>query len=56
MPFGPTHWCQPVVTMHHVEPHEMNQLANFELGRNTTASIAGFEASVSKANDKSRIL
>lgn len=33
IPFGPTHWCQPVVTMHHVQPHEMNQLANFERSR-----------------------
>jgi hypothetical protein len=34
LPFGPTHWCQPVVTMHHADPHEMNQLVNFELSRN----------------------
>jgi hypothetical protein len=36
LPFGPTHWCQPVVTMHHVEPHEMNLLANLESSRNHT--------------------
>jgi hypothetical protein len=36
LPFGPTHWCQPVVTMHHADPHEINQLANFELSRNNT--------------------
>jgi hypothetical protein len=36
LPFGPTHWCQPVVTMHHADSYEMNQLANFELTRNNT--------------------
>ncbi|KAI8940678.1 hypothetical protein NX059_001948 [Plenodomus lindquistii] len=36
LPFGPTHWCQPVVTMHHVQPNEMNYLSNFELSRNNT--------------------
>jgi hypothetical protein len=36
LPFGPTHWCQPVVTMHHADPHEMNQIVNFELSRNNT--------------------
>lgn len=33
IPFGPLVWCDPVVTMHHVEPHEMSQLANFEMSR-----------------------
>lgn len=36
LPFGPTHWCQPVVTMHHAQPNEMNQLINSELSRNNT--------------------
>ncbi|KAJ8116250.1 hypothetical protein OPT61_g2279 [Boeremia exigua] len=36
LPFGPTHWCQPLVTMHHAQPNEMNLIANFELSRNTT--------------------
>jgi hypothetical protein len=36
LPFGPTHWCQPIVTMHHADSYEMNQLANFELARNNT--------------------
>jgi hypothetical protein len=36
LPFGPTHWCQPVVTMHHVQPNEMNHIANYELSRNNT--------------------
>jgi hypothetical protein len=39
LPFGPTHWCQPVVTMHHAGPHEMNQLANFELARNNNTRV-----------------
>lgn len=33
LPFGPNLWCQPVVTMHHVQPSEMTQLANFETSR-----------------------
>jgi hypothetical protein len=36
LPFGPTHWCQPLVTMHHAQPNEMNQLQHFELSRNNT--------------------
>ena len=36
LPFGPTHWCQPVVTMHHVLQNEMNDITNFELSRNET--------------------
>ncbi|KAF2854235.1 glycosyltransferase family 31 protein [Plenodomus tracheiphilus IPT5] len=36
LPFGPRHCCQPIVTMHHMQPNEMNQLANFELARNKT--------------------
>ncbi|KAH9859977.1 hypothetical protein IAQ61_011761 [Plenodomus lingam] len=42
LPFGPTHWCQPVVTMHHVQPNELNQLANFEQARNNTRTPLTF--------------
>lgn len=34
LPFGPKLWCEPVVTMHHVEPYEMNRIANLEISRN----------------------
>ncbi|KAF1982370.1 glycosyltransferase family 31 protein [Aulographum hederae CBS 113979] len=34
IPFGNTHWCQPVVTMHHVQPPEMAEMDVFERGRN----------------------
>lgn len=40
LPFGPKHWCQPIVTMHHVEPHEMSQISNFEQARTSQVSIA----------------
>lgn len=30
IPFGPSHWCQPVATMHHVTIEEMNQIMNFQ--------------------------
>ncbi|PWY76967.1 hypothetical protein BO70DRAFT_363527 [Aspergillus heteromorphus CBS 117.55] len=33
LPFGPTHWCQPVVTMHHVEPRERSTIFDFEQAR-----------------------
>ncbi|PYH91263.1 hypothetical protein BO71DRAFT_421711 [Aspergillus ellipticus CBS 707.79] len=33
LPFGPTHWCQPVVTMHHVEPRERSAIFDFEQAR-----------------------
>jgi hypothetical protein len=33
LPFGPTHWCQPLVTMHHAQPNEMNQIQHFEASR-----------------------
>ncbi|QIX00514.1 hypothetical protein AMS68_006031 [Peltaster fructicola] len=42
LPFGPTHWCEPVVTMHHVAPNEMSQLSNYELSRNDTSSPMTF--------------
>jgi hypothetical protein len=33
IPFDNDHWCQPVVTMHHVSPVEAQQLGNFEQQR-----------------------
>lgn len=33
IPFGPDHWCQPVVTMHHVSPAQREQLIQFEQRR-----------------------
>ena len=33
IPFGDDHWCQPVVTMHHVSAEEMKEIANFEMRR-----------------------
>ncbi|PYH76986.1 hypothetical protein BO82DRAFT_395718 [Aspergillus uvarum CBS 121591] len=33
LPFGPSHWCQPVVTMHHVEPRERSSIFAFEQAR-----------------------
>ena len=40
MPFGPKLWCQPVITMHHMSPEEMNDLWQFEqLRRNPEVSL-----------------
>jgi hypothetical protein len=33
LPFGPSHWCHPVVTMHHMGPEEIADTWNFELER-----------------------
>ncbi|RAL17416.1 glycosyltransferase family 31 protein [Aspergillus homomorphus CBS 101889] len=33
LPFGPSHWCQPVITMHHVEPRERSAIFDFEQAR-----------------------
>ncbi|KAF1811715.1 hypothetical protein P152DRAFT_507906 [Eremomyces bilateralis CBS 781.70] len=33
LPFGSTHWCEPSVTMHHVQPNHMSIIANFERSR-----------------------
>ena len=30
MPFGPTHWCEPLATMHHVDSEEMAIFWDFE--------------------------
>jgi hypothetical protein len=30
LPFGPSHWCQPVVTMHHMGPDELTDVWKFE--------------------------
>jgi hypothetical protein len=32
-PFGPKYWCQPLVTMHHMEGEELNDMWQFELKR-----------------------
>jgi hypothetical protein len=33
MPFGPTHWCQPIITMHHVTSEEVSSMWRFEWDR-----------------------
>jgi hypothetical protein len=33
IPFGKEYWCQPMVTLHHVSPEQMQQLATFERQR-----------------------
>jgi hypothetical protein len=33
LPFGPSHWCQPIVTMHHVTPEEANDMWWYEQQR-----------------------
>ena len=33
LPFGPSHWCQPIVTMHHMNSEEINTFWHFERRR-----------------------
>ena len=33
LPFGPTQWCQPLITMHHMSPEEINDMWQFEQQR-----------------------
>lgn len=33
IPFGPSHWCHPIVTMHHVNSEEINSIWDFERRR-----------------------
>ena len=33
IPFDGSHWCQPLVTMHHVSPLEAAQMGDFEAKR-----------------------
>lgn len=33
MPFGPNHWCQPIMSMHHIPPPEMSSVWRFEQER-----------------------
>jgi hypothetical protein len=37
MPFGDSHWCEPLVTMHHVTANEVNELWRFEQAREDTS-------------------
>ncbi|KAK4233087.1 glycoprotein-N-acetylgalactosamine 3-beta-galactosyltransferase 1 [Achaetomium macrosporum] len=30
LPFGPSHWCHPIVTMHHLNAEEINMFWHFE--------------------------
>lgn len=33
LPFGPSHWCHPIVTMHHMNAEEINAFYHFERRR-----------------------
>ncbi|KAJ9143507.1 Glycoprotein-N-acetylgalactosamine 3-beta-galactosyltransferase 1 [Pleurostoma richardsiae] len=33
LPFGPTHWCHPIVTMHHMNSEEISSFWDFERRR-----------------------
>jgi hypothetical protein len=42
LPFGPSHWCQPIITMHHVTSAEVNELWWYEQRRpDPSVRVAG---------------
>ncbi|KAK3321736.1 glycosyltransferase family 31 protein [Apodospora peruviana] len=40
LPFGPSHWCHPIVTMHHMNGEEINTLWDFERLRRSSGSAS----------------
>lgn len=46
LPFGPSRWCQPVVTMHHVKSEEVSEIWRYEQQRpNQSVSLLHIEFS-----------
>jgi len=38
LPFGPGHWCEPILTMHHMNAEEISSVWQFEQTRKTEVS------------------
>ncbi|GAB1318272.1 N-acetylgalactosaminide beta-1,3-galactosyltransferase [Madurella fahalii] len=41
LPFGPSHWCHPIVTMHHMNSEEINTFWHFERKRTLAQAKSG---------------
>jgi hypothetical protein len=41
LPFGPSHWCHPIVTMHHMNSEEINTFWAFEQRRTRELAASG---------------
>ncbi|KAK4149948.1 glycoprotein-N-acetylgalactosamine 3-beta-galactosyltransferase 1 [Chaetomidium leptoderma] len=41
LPFGPSHWCHPIVTMHHMNAEEINTFWHFERQRHLAFAKTG---------------
>jgi hypothetical protein len=54
LPFGPTHWCQPLFTMHHMNSEEISSVWQYEQTRTKTVSLSAEQAS--PTTNKRRIL
>ncbi|KAH8884908.1 hypothetical protein GQ53DRAFT_660915 [Thozetella sp. PMI_491] len=39
MPFGPSHWCHPIVTMHHLDSEEISTFWEFERKRYASQNL-----------------
>ncbi|KAK0705822.1 hypothetical protein B0T21DRAFT_299118 [Apiosordaria backusii] len=44
LPFGPSHWCHPIVTMHHMNAEEINTFWHFERKRYHRLAQSGTKA------------
>ena len=38
LPYGPGHWCEPIFTMHHMNPEEVSSVWQYEQTRTKTVS------------------
>ena len=57
LPFSHSHWCQPVITMHHLTAQEVSQIYNFEKERKAQGiTVCILLCSYSKASLICRIL
>ncbi|KAL2065533.1 hypothetical protein VTL71DRAFT_3203 [Oculimacula yallundae] len=43
IPFAEDHWCQPLVTLHHISPPEAEQLGSFEAKRKDRSTPVTYE-------------
>ncbi|KAK4235567.1 glycosyltransferase [Achaetomium macrosporum] len=41
LPFGPSHWCHPIVTMHHMNAEEINTFWHFERRKQRALAESG---------------
>lgn len=40
LPYGPGHWCEPILTMHHMNPEEVSAVWQYEQTRTKSVSLS----------------